>query len=74
MAKGGSEVVWDLRERPGSMMMVPRDDFLNNVTVAAAKTIPEYYYYCFFMPPCPIWGERAAFDYGWEVVDFVSVI
>ncbi len=27
MAKGGLEVVCDLRERPGSTMMVLRDDF-----------------------------------------------
>ncbi len=60
--------------RPESTMMVLQEDFWRVVTVAAAKTVPEYYYYCFLMPPCPIWGERAVFGYGWEVVDIVSVI
>jgi hypothetical protein len=64
MAKGGSEVVCDLREWPGSTMMVPQDDFRCVVTVAATETITEYYYYGFLMLPCPILGERAAFGYG----------
>jgi hypothetical protein len=53
MAKGGLEVVCDLREQTGSMMMVRRDDFQRNITVAVAKTVPEYYYYCFFDAAVP---------------------
>jgi hypothetical protein len=53
MAKGGLEVVCDLRERLGSTMMVLQDDFQREVTVAAAKTVPEYYNYCFFDAAVP---------------------
>jgi hypothetical protein len=43
MAKGGLEVVCDLREWPGSMMIVLQDNFQSDVTVAATKTVLEYY-------------------------------
>jgi hypothetical protein len=42
MAKGGLEAVCNLREWPGSTMMVPRDNFQCNVTRAATKTDPKY--------------------------------
>jgi hypothetical protein len=47
MAKEGLEVVCDLREWPGSTMMVSRDDIQSDVAIAAAKTVLEYYYYFF---------------------------